>query len=324
MSYVPIIDLDRDPDRVGAEIDDVCTHVGFFQIVGHGVPDATADRAWHTATAFFDLPLSDRMSATAPAPGSYGYSPFSAQSLGRSVDDRPPTDLREVFNAGPVDPPTHNFHDPYEAAAYSPTLWPDGLPEFRLAWTDYYRTMLHLGARLMSLVARGLGLPPHFFNDKIDHSPSVLRAINYPAQDHAPPGQLRAGAHTDYGTLTILRQDMVGGLEVLGQSATWVAVEPVPGAFVVNIGDLMARWTNDHWHSTMHRVVNPADDERASPAWQRRQSMPFFYNVNWSAEVSCLPTCLLPAAQPKYPPVVAGSYFIAKFQKSVIDTLRHG
>jgi isopenicillin N synthase-like dioxygenase len=185
----------------------------------------------------------------------------------------------------------------------------------RAAWTDYYNAMRDLGDRLMSLFARGLGLAPGFFADKIDQCPNALRAINYPARDDVPlPGQLRAGAHTDYGTLTILRQDAVGGLEVLDLNQDWVAVESVPGAFVINIGDLMARWTNDRWHSTLHRVVDPPD---ALASRQRRQSMPYFQNANWSAEITCLPTCLAPGEQPRYEPVLAGPHLMGKFRKSV-------
>jgi len=118
----------------------------------------------------------------------------------------------------------------------------------------------------------------------------------------------------DYGTVTILRQDAVGGLEVLGTDGTWAGVAPAPGAFVVNIGDLMARWTNDRWRSTLHRVVDPPDPAAAAA---RRQSMPYFQNANWSAEISCLPTCLGPGEEPRYAPVLAGPHLMAKFRKSV-------
>ena len=158
-------------------------------------------------------------------------------------------------------------------------------------------------------------MDPGFFVDKLDHSPNALRAINYPERAVAPlPGQLRAGSHTDYGTLTVLRQDSVGGLQVLDHHDDWVPVESVPGAFVINIGDLMARWTNDRWRSTLHRVVDPPD---GSGARARRQSMPFFQNANWSAEIACLPTCLGPGGAPKYQPVLAGPHLMEKFRRSV-------
>jgi isopenicillin N synthase-like dioxygenase len=137
-----------------------------------------------------------------------------------------------------VTAPAHVLTDPGEASVYSPNLWPAALPELEEAWTAYDNAMRGLGNRLMSLFARGLGLPPGFFAGKLGQRPDALRAINYPARDEVPlPGQLRAGAHTDYGTLTILRQDAVGGLEVLSLDGNWAGVEPVPGAFVINIGD---------------------------------------------------------------------------------------
>lgn len=316
MPYVPVVDISGDPGAVGAHLDDVCRTVGFFQIVGHGIDHAVADAAWSAATRFFDLPLDAKLRVARPDPDyPYGYIPVAGESLAGSLDDATPPDLKEVFNIGPVTAPTHAFSDPNEAWVYSPNLWPEELPELRSAWTAYYRAMTALCDRLMSLFARGLGLPPDFFADKLDASPDALRAINYPERDSAPlPGQLRAGAHTDYGTLTVLRQDRVGGLEVRTRDGDWAGVPSVPGAFVVNIGDLMARWTNGRWTSTMHRVVDPPDAEQARA---RRQSMPYFQNANYSAEIACLPTCLAPGQTPTYPPVLAGPHLMGKFRKSV-------
>jgi isopenicillin N synthase-like dioxygenase len=316
---VPIVDMSADPDAVGAELDEICRAVGFFQITGHGIPDGVAEPAWTMATRFFDLPLEDKLSVARRTPDyPYGYMPLAGESLGQSMTDAgqvTPPDLKEVFNMGPPVRPAHQFADPDQAWAYSPNLWPAVLPELEAAWTAYYEAMRDLGSRLMSLFARGLGLPPGFLAAQTGHGANALRANNYPARDTAAlPGQLRAGAHTDYGTLTILRQDTVGGLEVLGPAGTWTGVEPVPGAFVVNIGDLMARWTNDRWRSTLHRVVNPPDPSAAAA---RRQSMPYFQNANWSAEISCLPTCLEPGEQPRYVPVLAGPHLMGKFRRSV-------
>jgi isopenicillin N synthase-like dioxygenase len=317
VSYAPIIDISADPDAVGADLDEICRTVGFFQVIGHGVPDDVAGPAWAMATEFFDLPVEDKLSVARPAPDyPYGYMPLAGESLHQSMAGAAPPDLKEVFNIGPPAPASREFADPDEAWAYSPNLWPRALPELRLAWTVYYDVMRDLGDRLMSLFARGLGLPAGFFADKTVRSANALRAINYPARDVAAlPGQLRAGAHTDYGTLTILRQDAVGGLEVLDQAGGWAGVESVPGAFVINIGDLMARWTNDRWRSTLHRVVDPPMATSAAAA--RRQSMPYFQNANWSAVISCLPTCLGPGERPRYEPVLAGPYLMSKFRRSV-------
>lgn len=166
-------------------------------------------------------------------------------------------------------------------------LWPAVLPEFEIAWMAYYHAMSDVGGRLMCLFARGLRLPPGFFIDKIDKGLNLLRAVNYPAQDSdSKPGQLRAAAHTDGGLVTILRQDALGGLEVLDSGGSWIGVKPVPGAFVIILGDLMARWTNGEWRSSPHRVVDPPDPSSAAA---RRQSIPFSQNANWSARDFCLP-----------------------------------
>lgn len=316
MPYVAVIDISRNPDVVGRELDEVCRSVGFFQIVGHGIDDAVAEGAWSAATRFFDLPAAEKMSVARPAPEHpYGFIPVEGESLAQSLGEASPPDLKEVFNIGPVTAPRHDFLDPDEAAVYSPNLWPAALPELQPAWTAYYEAMAELTNRLMSLFARGLDLPPDYFASYLDQAPNAMRAINYPARAADPrPGQLRAGAHTDYGTLTVLRQDAVGGLEVLGPEDRWVGVESIPGAFVVNIGDLMARWTNDRWRSTLHRVVDPPD---ASLAKARRQSIPYFQNANWSAEIRCLPTCLAPGESAKYEPVLAGPHLMSKFKKSV-------
>jgi isopenicillin N synthase-like dioxygenase len=318
VAYVPVVDVSADPGAVGAELDEICRTVGFFQVTGHGIPDSIAERAWVAATEFFDLPLADKLSVARPgADYPYGYMPLAGESLGQSMSGAAPADLKEVFNVGPPSRPARQFADPGEAWAYSPNLWPAALPDLEPAWTAYYDAMRELGDRLMSLLARGLGLPPGFFADKTADGPNALRAINYPARDRPPlPGQQRAGAHTDYGTVTILRQDAVGGLEVLDRAGHWAGVESVPGAFVVNIGDLMARWTNDRWQSTLHRVVDPAEPDPSAAA-ARRQSMPYFQNANWSATISCLPTCLEPGEPPRYDPVLAGPYLMSKFRRSV-------
>ena len=129
------------------------------------------------------------------------------------------------------------------------------------------------------------------------------------------PGQLRAGAHSDYGSLTILRADSAaGGLEIFNPQKQWQPVPSIPQGFIVNIGDLMARWTNDRWVSTLHRVVNPPP---ASTGSARRQSVAFFHQPNWDAEITCIPTCLAPGEKPKYPPVRSGEYLMQKFHSTV-------
>lgn len=315
---VPTIDLRGDADAVAAALGAACRDVGFLQIVGHGVDEGVIDAAWRTARAFFDLPLADKLAAARREPSdAYGYVPLAAEALARSMDGADGADLKETFNIGPVDPLGRAPHDDGEAWAFAETPWPPALPELRPAWSDYFREMLALAGRLMSLFARALGLPHDHFVASIDESPSALRALNYPAQDAPPPaGSIRAGAHTDYGTLTILRQDDApGGLEVLDhRTDRWVPVPANPDAFVVNLGDLLQQWTNDRWRSTLHRVVNPPVG--AGPS-SRRQSMAFFHNANYHCRVECLPGCVEPGEAPRHEPVLAGPHLMAKYLRAM-------
>ncbi len=201
------------------------------------------------------------------------------------------------------------------AFCYAPTIWPAQPAGFFDAWTAYYAALENLAARVMRLFAVALNLPENHFERFIDAPISALRALNYPEQHVAPkPGQLRAGAHTDYGSLTILLpQAGSKGLEIITPDGQWTAVPPVEGAFVINIGDLMARWTNDRWVSTLHRVVNPSPDDGGMA---RRQSLAFFHQPNWNAEITVLDACLAPGETAKYPPVFSGPYLMSKFKST--------
>ena len=317
---VPVIALDDDPAEVAAAIDHACRTVGFFAVAHHGVDRGVADAAWEAGRAFFALPLADRLEVAMPAPGyPYGYCPLAAETLAHSQGRRTPPDLKETYAIGPVDPPPVPLAamvDPDQRAVYAPNRWPSALGSLRPAWEAYYREMTALAARLMGAFALALGLPAGFFAPFIDRHGSAMRFIRYPPVARPTvPGQLRAGAHTDYGTLTILRQDDApGGLEVLTATGDWAPVPAVPATYVVNIGDLMARWTNDRWRSTLHRVVLPPVHADGAP---ERFSFPFFHNANWDAEVACLPTCLPAGTAPRWPPVRAGAHLMAKFRSTV-------
>lgn len=312
MTWVPEIDL-RDLHAAGA-IDEACERAGFLTIVGHGVPAEVIERAWNAARDYFDLPLEDKLQVAMPRPGyPYGYSPVAGETLAKSLGNNSAPDLKESFAIGPVDRPTHAISDPDEAFAWSPNLWPAALPHLQPAWEQYFRSLSDLAARLLRLMALGLGMPGHHFDPMISRHTSAMRALNYPSrgevQKELHEGQFGASAHTDYGTLTILLADPVqGGLQVEGTDGRWHDVRAAPGSFVVNLGDAMARWTNDRWRSTMHRVQVPEG---------RRQSIAFFHNANWDAVIECLPTCLGPNEMPKYSPIEAGPHLMQKFHSTV-------
>lgn len=320
----PIFDLSRFEAAdtagkavLGEEVDRICRETGFLAVAGHGVPQAVIDAAWSGAHAFFDLPPEEKLRSKAPYAGyPYGYLGPELEALAKSRGEETPPDLKESFNGGPLSVPEGLQDEQALEFCYAPTIWPVRPDGFRDAWEAYYRAMEDLAARIMRVFAIALKLPEDAFEPTIDKPISALRALNYPEQAVPPkPGQLRAGAHTDYGSLTILLpQAGSGGLQILDPSGNWVDVPPVPGAFVINIGDLMSRWTNDRWVSTLHRVVNP---ELAAGASSRRQSFAFFHQPNWDQEIACLPTCLSDGETPKYPPVRSGPYLMSKFQSTV-------
>lgn len=311
---VPRVDLSA--ADAPAAVAEACARVGFLTVVGHGIDPSVIESAWRTAEFFFDLPLEAKMSVAMPRPGyPYGYSPMAGETLAASLGRRSHPDLKESYAIGPVDPPTHRFADSDEEFAWSPNIWPSlALPGLRAAWEEYYRAMADLSARLLRTMAVGLGLRADWFDGMIDRHTSAMRALNYPpATDMGDllDDQLGASAHTDYGTLTILLADHTQrGLQVQGADGAWADVVPEPGALVVNLGDAMARWTNDRWRSTMHRVVVPE---------RRRQSIAFFHNANWDARIECLPTCLRPGDTARYAPIEAGPHLMHKFRSTVND-----
>jgi len=324
VSVVPVIDItDLYGDdiarrrAVGKEIDAACREIGFFQITGHDVPDELIAGVYDTAQAFFARPLAEKRAVAQPDPKTVrGYTAVGEQAFAYNEDTSAPGDLHEKFDVGPVGVPD----DPYfsvEVAGphFIPNQWPAEPAGMEEAWTAYFHAANGLCRRLMGGFALGLDLDEDFFADKIDKDISMLRAIHYPHREEPPlPGQMRAGAHTDYGSLTIVRpEEAPGGLQVFTQDGDWVDVPVIPGALVVNIGDLMAQWTNDQWTSTRHRVANPPRDVVADT---ERMSIVFFHQPNYDAVVEVLPTCVEPGVPPSYAPTTSGDHLTMKFEKT--------
>lgn len=313
---VPVINIEPYLDggetgkrQVATEIDRACRDIGFLVIAGHGIAPDLVDETRETARAFFDLSLSEKMRTGQPARDvSRGYTPLESEAVARSRGAETAGDLNESFMIGPVNPVDPGYASaPAAGKHFAPNVWPEAPTNFRSVMTRYHCVMGNLAQTLMRLFALGLDLPEHFFDDKIDRHISRLRLRNYPVPQKPPlPGQLRAGAHSDYGSLTILAtEDKPGGLQAFNKAGEWVDVPAVPNCFIVNIGDLMARWTNDAWVSTLHRVVNP---QAAVADRSRRISLVFFHNPNYDATVACLPTCLKQGDTPKYEPTTSGEH----------------
>jgi isopenicillin N synthase-like dioxygenase len=305
---------------VAREVGRACEQIGFFTIIGHGVDGKVIARMTDVSRAFFALSLAEKLAVKRPRPEqSRGYIGVGDEHLGYGIGQRT-TDLKEFFAIGPVDVPDQEYYTC--AAAYpsfAPNVWPARPAELRAVFTEYYRAMERLATHLMRIFALALDLPEEIFRDKTDRHISGLRVINYPEQPDAPTaGQLRAGAHSDYGALTILRaENAPGGLQVLNRLGQWVDVAPVGDSFVINLGDLMMHWTNDRWVSTLHRVVNPPRDLALG---SRRQSIVFFHQPNYDAVIECLPSCCGPDNPPRYAPITSGEHRLRKFLRTVGET----
>jgi isopenicillin N synthase-like dioxygenase len=322
MQRIPIIDLSAARtgglaarQAIAREIDATCREIGFFTVTGHGVPVAAMDELRSKAHSFFALSLEDKCKAINPVPGTpRGYRAQGLESLAQANAVTTPPDLKEFYHFGREGWPDETYYTGPEGSRYFiPNFWPATPKGFATAAGAYYTEMEKLAAFMMRLTALALGLEENFFDGKIDKHVSAMRLNFYPEQTSAPqPGQLRAGAHTDYGAFTILNGESVpGGLQVLAKNGQWIDVETDPQTFVINIGDLLMRWTNDRWVSNTHRVVNPP----ASVASQaKRLSIAFFQQPNYDALIECI----APPGQAKYPPVRSGDYRDLKYRQTTV------
>jgi isopenicillin N synthase-like dioxygenase len=318
---IPLVDIEpflkggaADKAAVAGKIDQACREIGFLVIAGHGVsPQLIADMH-EISHGYFALPYWEKMFRKMPPDRYRGYTAPGDESLALSLDQETPPDLKESFSLGPFDVEHDEYH--FGAAGerfFAANVWPDRPARMRGLWETYYSEMERLGADLMRVFAVALGLDEAWFQDKIDRQIANFSVIHYPGQKEAPrAGQLRGGAHTDYGSLTIVQTDTdVGGLEVLRHDGDWLAVPWMPGTFAVNIGDLMAEWTNDIWVSTLHRVANPPRDK----AGESKTSLLFFQQPNYDAVVECIPTCCGADRPAKYGRTTSGEHVTQKVMK---------
>lgn len=321
---LPVIDigpyLRREPGSMASiarEVDAACRSIGFLVLDNHGIPRALIDRVFQAGRVFFDQSMEEKLPylpADRFAPR--GYQAFASRNLGKTYGLDTPPDLREQFFVGPLHPAPERYSRMEGAAPfYSGNIWPTQPPEYRAVLSEFYTVMGQLAGSLMRLFAVALALDETFFDDKIDHHFSTCPLNHYPVVASALPGQLRTGPHTDFGSLTILAlDDAPGGLQVALPGSSWADVRPRPDQLIVNLGDMMARWTNDRWRSTVHRVVNPPAERRAE---SRRMSVGYFLHPNYDTEVSCLPTCQDADTLPRYPPIMAGEHMREKLERRI-------
>jgi isopenicillin N synthase-like dioxygenase len=271
---------------------------GFCYLANHGVTAAVLDELFARSRAFFSMPLAAKETALPREPGSTrGYGGVASQAL----DESQPGDLKEVFQAGP------------ESVDGRANTWPTDVPGFREAVLGFHAAASAACSQLMRAIAVSLGLPEGYFEPYYDRSDSTARLLHYPPLVDAPaPGQLRAGAHTDFGGINLLFQDDEGGLEIQAPDGTWIPAPALPGTGIVNTGDLIERWTNGQFRSSPHRVVNP----EGAAAARDRYSAVLFHSPNRDALISCLAPCQGPERPARYPPVTAGEHMRMRIEAS--------
>jgi isopenicillin N synthase-like dioxygenase len=313
---VPVIDMApfieggaRLRSGVARRFGDAFEQTGFAAIVNHGVPAALARTTYAQARAFFALPEAEKAGLSPPERvKGRGYLPMGIESVAATLSGETPPDLCEALVFASL--------QRERAGAGKPNLWPTQPAGFAGTVNAWFDALHMLCGRLMRMSALALELPEDWFAASFEEPALTLRFVNYPDQRAEPaPGQLRYGVHHDYGGLTILRQDDApGGLQICGRDGLWHDVPSIPDSFVINVGDLMQRWTNGRWRSTLHRVTNPP---RSLTGSTQRLSMVAFTGPNEGTTVECLPSCQGSGNPPRFAPVNAGDYVRAKLAASM-------
>jgi isopenicillin N synthase-like dioxygenase len=281
-------------------------NVGFYYLAGHGVPQTLIDRAYEAAAGFHAQPLPKKL-ALKVNEHNIGYLPISempppqAAAAGRKPSRNEAYFLRRERT--PDDPAVianRRFHGLNQ--------WPDDLPGFRETALEYMRTLEALCRRLVPLYALALGLPADFFDACFAEPHMILRMSRYPAIDGADETLASLAPHTDSGFMTLLPPNPVPGLSILLPSGRWIDMPGIDGAFVVNGGDILHRWTNERFLSTPHRVRNVSG--------RVRYAIPFFCDPDHDTIIECLPSCRSADNPPKYPPLRFGDYALWFARKS--------
>jgi isopenicillin N synthase-like dioxygenase len=320
---VPVIDITsfRMPyadtaarSQVVRQVDTAARTVGFMQVTGHGIPSTTLSEFTGATDAFFALDGGAKARYCCPPGINRGYTPPKAESLANSLGLASAADLFEAINVGTAAADFPGLDLPQDV--YAANVYPAAeVPGFEAAVTAWFEAAGRVARTMVRIFGVALGGREDYFEQFTDHSIDVLRMNNYRLPD---PGtrlekdQLGMGAHTDYGIVTVLWADKVPGLEVHGADGCWHPVMPADGALLVNLGDATARWTNEEWISTLHRVAPP----RVGGTLVPRRSAAYFHDGNVDAVIECLPSCVSAANPARYKPVTVGEHLAAKLAGS--------
>jgi isopenicillin N synthase-like dioxygenase len=296
IASVSLKDADRDPDAFAPKLGNSFEEYGFAIIADHGIPDELIQRAEEKAKTFFALPEEvKRKYHIAGGGGARGYTPFGIETAKGAAAH----DLKEFWHVGRDLPAGHPFR------GHMPdNVWPDEVPSFRDTFQQLFADFDRTGLKILKAIARFLKIDEDYFIDTVRDGNSVMRLLHYPPIEGEPGSHVRAGAHEDINTITLLLGAEEAGLELLTKDGRWIPVAPKPGELVVNIGDMLQRLTNGLLRSTSHRVVNPPPERRN----RSRYSMPFFLHFRSDFCIEALPATVPPGEQPKWPPITADEY----------------
>lgn len=314
METIPVLDLSAwfggDKARrseLARALDAACHTYGFLQVIGHGVDPNLRRNALAQMNSFFEQDLEVKKSTT-PIDGSYrGYSGRKSESFAYTVGDIRPADLVEAFVMGSDDRPGEHAS---KLHTHAPNVWPDTLPEFRSIVTSYYRAARALSESIADIAALALDLEADFFSTRLSEAVVTMRMNWYSRLENEPEldeAQMALGAHTDYGILTILLADVGPGLQILNDQSEWIDVSPREDAFVINVGDALAVWTNDYWKSTIHRVV-----PTMTPGGKPRRSIALFQDGNFDTNLSTLDQFVTDERPRKYASTTLGEHVTNK------------
>jgi len=302
---IPVIDIaplldGNDKHAVAKQIREALSNIGFMYVKNHGIDRDFVDSVFDIARRFFDLPMEQKMKLhiSKSDVALRGY----IEPFGENTDPGKTKDLKECFDIGPD-------REAIEGPFFGPNPWPSAMPEFQKLTYGYHQKMVTLAKQLLQGIAISLDLPERYFESRLQKPISIQRLLHYPPQNGQIDERIIGiGAHTDYGNLTTLAQDDVGGLQVMNRDGDWIEGTPLPGTFVINIGDLIQRLTNDVYLANMHRVINTSGRER--------YSIPFFIDADYDAVFAPLPSCITEDNPQRYEPVRCGAHKFGRFKAS--------
>jgi isopenicillin N synthase-like dioxygenase len=303
VASVSLTASDSDPEGFAKELGESFERYGFAIVADHGIPHELIARAEEKAKAFFALPEEVKRSYhKAGGGGARGYTPFGIETAKGATA----YDLKEFWHVGRELPPGHIY-----AELMAPNVWPDEVASFHDTFLELFAAFDGTGLRILQAIARHLGLAPDYFADTVRDGNSVLRLLHYPPIPGDGPN-VRAGAHEDINTITLLIGAEEAGLELLDRDGNWLPVTPKPGELAVNIGDMLQRLTNNVLRSTTHRVVNPPPERRG----RSRYSMPFFLHFRPDFLIETLPECVTPERPNLYPePITAHDFLLERLRE---------